>query len=219
MPNLSELQLKDDNQKVDWDNIGEQRSGFTPPPQPGDGYIWQLPADLSSMWNVVNTQKGDRVSLSFFESGLVCVASPNGFTGSAFTGSISNVERNRARKGDPEQFASDLQYLYRDGLGGTEKPKGQIPFANAVSAIGSGKKFGSGVEWNAYCNPNKIRYIDNGEGGSVEDPGGAVGCGARTYQKNIPREADGSYARSFQCQCGAMLLANANLVRFKQVQQ
>lgn len=226
MPNLADLNLKDDNQEVDWDNLGEQRGSFQPPPTPGDGYVWQLPKDLSPCFDTIHIPAKDdkpamdRLSLNFRETGgLPCVASKTGFEGQTFTGSISNMERNRAKKGDAKRMVSELQYLYRDGLGGTEKPKNQGDFAKALSLHG-GQQFGSSVEWGWYCNDKKPRYIDDGNRGSVEDPSGQVGCKTRLYQSDtwLVKDENGALYRIQQCpECGAMLLANANLVRFKQV--
>lgn len=226
MPNLNDL-IKDDNQEVDWDNLGEQRGNFQPPPIPGDGYVWALPKDLGDCIDVIHKDASadgtkpamDRISLNFRETGLPCVASRTGFEGQAYTGSITNFERNRARKNEPKRMVSDLQYLYRDGLGGTEKPKNQAAFGEALKKHG-GQQFGSSVEWNWYCNKNKVRYISDGNGGSAEDPSGQTGCGTSVYQSNAEKDENGVPFRTQVCpnpECQAMLLANANLVRFKQI--
>ena len=219
MTNFSDLDLKDDKvEGVDYDNVGEERGAFTPNLPEGD-YEFQLPQKLSSLWEISNSAKGQRVRLQFSNDEPLRVSNSKTpeLVGSAWTGSISNVERNRARKGEPDRLVSDLGLFMRNALKDQTKVAGQKDLMAVINKH-AGAKFVANNEWSAYCNRNKIRYVTDESGHSVEDPSGTMGCGANYYSSGLPRNADGSKADRLTCNCGAALMARGNLVRFRPAQ-
>jgi hypothetical protein len=220
--NFSELQIKDDKiDGVDYDNIGEERKAFAPTLPEAD-YEFELPSNLANLWDKIELKTGpragqERVTLRFSaEDPLRVVTSKDAsLIGAVWIGSISNVERNRARRGEPERLVSDLGFFVKNALKDTSKIASQKDLMVAVNKH-AGKRFVAFNEWSANCDPGRTRYVTTSEGASVEDPEGKTGCGARYYSSNIPRnEGDGSKADRFSCQCGAALMARGNLVRFR----
>ncbi len=220
MTNFSDLALTDDKiEGVDYDNVGEERGAFTPNLPEGD-YEFQLPKNLAGLWEISASQKGQRVRLQFSNDEPLRVSNSRvpELIGSAWTGSISNVERNRARKGEPDRLVSDLGLFVRNALKDSTKISGQKELMALVNKHG-GEKFVANNEWSAYCNQKKVRYVTDETGHSVEDPEGKQGCGANYYSSGLPRNADGSKADRLTCACGAALMARGNLARFRPAQR
>ena len=211
------LALKDEKVEVDYENIPEQRTGGAPNLPPGR-YIFELPKNLDEAWIVRETGKGQRVALESDRDHPIVIAQvlksqDEPLIGEVWRGSISNAERNRARKGEPERLVSDMTYLLRDGLGDQEaKPKSNKEFIAALNKH-AGARFAADVEWSTYCNKEKTRYIEVEEQ-AVEDPDGTRGCGTNYYQSSIPRDEQGYYKERFSCKCGASLRAFTGLTRF-----
>lgn len=184
MPKLNDLGLTQEHVgTADFENMPDQRGGFGPPLYPGT-YRFKLPtlkAD-SEMWDTLTTEKGPRLNV-LFEGGaaLQILQSAGGLhDGESFECRISAAERNRARKGEEEQFVSDLDYLLRDAFEMKKRPQTNLQYAQALLPL-SGKEFTADVEWNWYCNKKRPIYVDNGQGGStkLEEQ---LGCDRRYYQ-------------------------------------
>lgn len=213
------LALKDEKLDVDYENIPEQRGGGRPNIDPGR-YVFELPKNLAEAWVVRETGRGQRVAI---ESSRDCPivlsralkSSDEALVGQVWYGSISNAERNRARKGEPERFVSDMTYLLKEGFGDPATPKSNKEMIVALNKH-AGEAFSADNEWSCFCNKDKVRFISS-DGQAVEDPDGTKGCGKNYYQRDIPRDAEGYYQERFDCQCGASLRAFQNLVRFGKV--
>jgi hypothetical protein len=168
---------------LDFGSMPEQRGSYGPPLYPGT-YRFKLPLlkpDLD-IWDHRDTDKGPRLVVKFEgASALTIVGSPSNLrNGESFEWNVSNQEFNRARQGEPDQLASDLDFLLRDGFKIPKRPATNLAFAQALIAL-SGKEFTADNEWTWYCNSKRDIYQQNSEGGSqvVE---GVKGCGSKYYQ-------------------------------------
>lgn len=223
-----DIKSKPVTEDTGWDAVPEQRAPMAPQVPPGR-YEWELPASLEGLWetfdaNIMDPKTSEtaleqRVALQFTsEHPLVVVsARDRNWIGALYQGRISNAERNRARRGDPPQLASDMDFLLRDSLKHPDKPRrgDNMGYINAVNKYGR-RRFSANSEWSAYCSadPKKPRYVLDELGQSVEDPDHTPGCGTRYYQGDIPKAADGSYSERLTCTCGASLRCFANLTNF-----
>lgn len=214
------LALKDDPIATDYENIPEQRTGGRPLIPPGR-YVFEIPKDVAAAWVVRETtvaeQKVQRVAVESDRDHPIVLAAvlrkqDESLVGEVWYGSISNVERNRARKGEPANLVSDMTYLLRDGFKDQSKPKVNREFIKALNTH-AGKRFAADNEWSTYCNKTKVRFIEV-DGQAVEDPDKRFGCGANYYQNTIPRDHEGYFQERFTCACGASLRCFQNLVRF-----
>lgn len=154
---------------VDFNNMPEQGGGFTPPPQPG-AYRFKLPATLGPehFKKVESNDFGARVQVRFDETApLLIVQAPATAADrvhTPFETSLSNVPRNRARKGQPAQNVSDADYLLR-ALGITERPATNRAYAEVlIAAAKEGREFTADIEWSWRCNDKREAYF------TVEDP-------------------------------------------------
>lgn len=191
---------------VDFNNMPEQGGGRTPPPQPGT-YRFRLPETLGpeQFKKVDSTDFGPRVQVKFDENApLLIVQAPASAidrVNTPFETSLSNVPRNRARKGQPAQNVSDADYLLR-ALGITERPATNRAYAEVlIAAAKEGREFTADIEWSWRCNDKRDAYFtvedpDNpGQTKSdriplVDEAGNAIpdkfrqGCGKGHYQQN-----------------------------------
>jgi hypothetical protein len=184
---------------------------FTPPPPPG-AYAFQLPADLSSIWDLFDTPDKtppQRVKASFDrDHPLLIVQSPQGKSNNEpFETRLTNNERKRGKGG--ETVASDMDYLLR-ALGETVKPKNNREYMQVV-ARHAGKQFKADLRYSWRCSKDRdIRARD--AQGSVQVIEGKKGCGEAYYQEDVPKSADGQVPYEITCgNCGALLRAFANL--------
>ncbi len=236
-------QLKLDKSKgktaVDYEHVPEQRGEFKALLQPGD-FLFRLPKNLDLAWaepfeaNVGDKGKFERIAVQFDpEHPLTVVGAPPalraanpGVIGETVRVRVANAERNRARKGDPAAYVSDMYYLLFEGLGlDGKKPDENMEWIMALNAF-AGKEFVAALTWSSFCSERNTRYIDDGQGGTTEDPDGTKGCGTRYYQSQLPRGEDGLFAERFTCggkkqvdggtvDCGASLRCFPNLERFR----
>lgn len=233
MARINELGLTNEQvgEALDYGTMQDQFGGFTPPPQPGT-YRFRLPADLTAIWETFDhaggNPPGKRISAKFDEAHpLTIVQSPGGVDdGQPFTTKISNAERKRGKKDDPQaQWISDMDYVNRDVWGLKEKPRGGNPGYAQEFLKHGGSEFTADVEWSWRCNDKRPIFVDNGAGGYEEVPT-QMGCGAGYYQKDIEKvPADPGDAQSpkvyplrITCStpgCGGNVRAFANLVRFR----
>lgn len=191
--------------------------GFAPPPQPGP-YRFTLPGDLSAVWDLIDTVKGQRIRMVLDRDAPLLIAqSPGGkVNNETFQTRLSNVERKRGKDG-PE--ASDLDYLLR-ALGVKTRPTTNKAYILAVSAL-AGKTFGADITYSFQCREDKPIYVYDTDG-TLKPVEGSEGCGKRYYQKDLTRDEKGEFPIQLQCtgrvirdgvetECGAILRGFANL--------
>jgi hypothetical protein len=224
---------------VDYENVPEQRGDYKPLLQPGD-FLFRLPKNLDLAWaEPFDAKVGDkgtfeRIAVQFdAEHPLAVIGAPAALKaanpsviGETVRCRISNAERNRARKGDPAAYVSDMYYFLFEGMAfDGKKPADNMEWITAVNAQ-AGKEFVAALTWSSFCSVDKVRYIDDGQGGTTEDPDKQRGCGARYYQSGLPRDEAGLYLERFTCSgkkqieggvvdCGASLRCFPNLERFR----
>lgn len=215
MAKLSDLGLKNEQVggEVDFDNLPKV-GGFTPLLQPGR-YRFKLPANLSDIFELVESKNGQRIQAVFDQNApLVIVKAPEVSKeriGEPLQQRISNVERPR---GKDKVLVSDMDYLLK-ALGSTTKPKTNQAYGAELAKHG-GKEFDADIEVQYSCNPNKDIYVDDGTGNTtvVEEK---KGCGARYYQKDVEGlKADGKFPERITCSgenCGASLRGFSQLSR------
>lgn len=218
MANLSDVKIAENKYDVaDADQLPEQRGGYQPLLQPAD-YEFQLPANVAQLWEP--TASGKDLKLSFYEEPLTVSRATNpADIGLSYKGQLNTVPLNRARKGEPEVLVDDLTNLLRFGFKDNQKITSKTALAAAINSH-AGQFFKAKVEWSAKCNSNQTRYLQAEDGTSVEDASGTKGCGAKVYERSIPRNPDGTYQERFACtQCGAYLRAFGNVMRFRPVSE
>lgn len=237
MPDLNDLRLRNDVVRVEGDptQIPEQPPARRRMPQPRK-YLWQLPQNLSSAWQKrdVTMKEGpdagkvvERLALNFNQDHpLTIVEDPLGqgeFVGETPMTTISDVERKRQKdKLGKAPVVSDLFFFMRDGLELPILPEEDNTSKGQRINQRAGDLFWAEVELQANCPSGKDIYQD---GKKME---GVKGCGARYYQKAIPREPGSPrYVDRFTCggevdnpdgtkrACGAGLFVNVQLLRFK----
>lgn len=184
---------------------------FTPPPPPG-AYRFQLPGDLSAIWDLFDTPEKtppQRVKATFDrDHPLLIVQSPQGKSNNEpFETRLTNNERKRGKGG--EVVASDMDYLLR-ALGEKQKPKSNREYIQIVQRHVN-KQFGADLRYSWRCSKDRdIRARDTA--GQVQVVEGHKGCGEAYYQEDVPKSADGSVPYEITCgNCGALLRAFANL--------
>ena len=220
--NLADLNkpLKDE---VDFNNLPEQGRGAYPDPPPVGAYRFQLPAGLSlaNFDEVQSTDYGKRVSVRFKDDQpLVIVQSAaSKHDGEPFQTSISNVPRERGKKGSGV-FASDWDYL-NQALGEKKRPATNKAYIDALivkSNAAGGSTFGADVEYSWSCNDQRPAYFDDGQGGTAKAVGDdgeeKKGCGKKYYQGTVSK-VEGAFPVRITCECGATIRAFGNLTRFR----
>lgn len=229
MPKLSELGIgKEQIANVDFDKMPEQMGSFQDPPQPGP-FRFLIPANLSAVWDKVETDNGNRIAAIFDANNPLLIVQSKGkkYDGEPFETRISNAERKRGKRDDANAVAvSDMDYLLRDGLGVTTRPKTNEAYAQALIQHGAGKEFGARIEWSWRCRDDKNIRVDNGQGGLTEVE--QLGCGQRYYMRDVEQVLENPddpqsgkiYPVRITCggkdgvPCGASLRAYASLAGF-----
>lgn len=214
---LNDLKLGTEKlEGADFDDIPENLGrSFPDPPQPGK-YRFRFPVSMAALWAVITTANyGQRIQALFNgDTALTIVQSPGSTkNGEEFETRISNVPRER---GKDKVLVSDMDLLLR-GLGITKKPKTNKDYATEMQKF-AGKDFGATVEFSWRCNPDKPIYIDDGSGtgATTKHPDEKPGCGARYYQRDVPK-VNGEYPVRITCsnpECNANIKAYANLTDF-----
>ncbi len=186
---------------------------FREPPPPG-AYRFQLPDDLSSIWDVYDTPTKtppQRIRAIFDKDHpLLIIQSPGGRSNNdPFETRMSNEERSRGK--DKNIVASDMDYLLR-AFQITTKPASNVGYINVMKQQAK-KQFGADIRYSWKCDPKRnIRVKD--QQGNVQEVEGKKGCGSSFYLEDLPnggKDAAGNVATQIQCTCGAMLRAFANL--------
>lgn len=185
---------------------------FREPPQPGS-YRFQLPDDLSAIWDVYDSPKvgGQRIRAIFDKDHpLLIVQSPGGReNNNPFETRLSNEERSRGK--DKSIVASDMDYVLR-ALGVTAKPSSNRGYIEAMK-LQAKKTFGADIRFSWRCSEQRNIRVKTGEG-ALQEMEGRTGCGTAIYQEDLPnggKDQAGQVPTQVQCQCGAVLRAFANL--------
>ena len=242
--NLNDLGGEALNDGLDYGNLPDQGGAPRPFFQPG-AYRFAFSPLTAANFKAVQSEKfGTRVNVRFDGNApLVVRQSPKGeMDGMPYETSLSNVPRNRAKKGQPEQLASDLDYLNR-ALGVAARPASNAAYAQTLIDYSQpipveggapvAREFGADIEVSYSCNDKKDAYFavsqvdDQGQPtGEVDyqrqpvDGAGAEGpfkqgCGTRIYQGKVTPE-NGRYPERVTCGgCGASLRGFGNLTRFR----
>lgn len=211
---LNDLKLANTSlEGASFDDIPEHiGQSFPDPPQPGK-YRFKLPGDLSTVWAVVESEKhGQRINAVLDQDApLIIVQSPGqAHDGEEFQYRISNVPRERTKE---KILVSDMDLLLR-ALGETKRPTTNKGYAQALQKY-QGQEFSATVEFSWRCNPERDAYFDDGNGGQAKVEG-RTGCGARYYQRDVPK-VEGIYPVRITCsnpECGASVRAFPNLTGF-----
>lgn len=216
---LQELGLKDEPLPVtDLSDLPEFGS-YTPPPQPGT-YRFKLPANLTQVYDVLDTDKGQRLKVVFdSEHPLVIVQAPahrQQYLQTTFQTSISGKERPR---GKDKVEVSDLQYLLK--AVGIQKVNGNRDIVAQLSTKGGGE-FTADITYSYGCSADRFVYLrDPNDPSKLLKCDGVEyaeqkGCGRRYYQdKDVPKDANGNYPLEHACECGAVVRGFANLDRIR----
>jgi len=231
MHSINDLKLTEDKIEIPAE-IPEQFGSFAPPPQPGY-YRFKMPSSLTKIWDLVDVTneevkkrvKSSKALVAIFSNDYpltVTHARDESYIGQTFLTRVQVAPRHRGNN----IYISDMYYLLEKGFDHDMSDcKSWKPRAWADALIThANEEFGARVEWSAFCNPNKVRYILDDQGNAIEDPSGVKGCGANVYEPDIPRNEDKTFMLRFECgSCGeddgthAYLRAYANLAEFKKV--
>lgn len=214
---LQDLGLKDETLPVsDLSDIPEFGT-YTPPPQPGR-YRFKLPLDLSAVYDVMDTDKGQRLKVIFdAEHPLTIIQTPahrTEYMGTTFQTQVSGRERPR---GKDKVEVADLSYLLK--AVGITQVKGNPDIVRQFSQKG-GAEFSADITYSYGCREGQPIYLTD-----PADPSKLVkcdgvefalqnGCGKRYYQdRDVKKDAQGNYPLQHPCTCGAILRGFANLDR------
>ena len=226
---------------VDIATAPEQIGNWAPLPQPGRGYLFQLPV-ISADHDVdeIESDKGARVAVRFggrkegmnYPDPLLVLAGPDDQAiGNPLSVRLSNEERSF---GGPEDEAGSQLFYLLMAFGEDMSHKGNADYLNALMAHG-GEKFKADLGWTGRCSEDRDIYMvnpDTGEGAVQE---GVKGCGTRfssrptkTNRKGVttwqaPREIDdegkeipgGRFLERFNCTCNARISLFPELNNFQ----
>lgn len=226
---LKELKTEGQEPAIDYDNLPEERGQYVPPPQPGD-YRFKLPADLTKNWDLGEYEKDGQkyqvATMVFNDDAPLTIVQAAQKANEQFVGQspwvrISTRRRKRGKDG-PE--VSDTTYLAR-ALDPKARPQSIKDFIEFFRKQG-GREFVAAGEYTGFCNPKKPAKVQ------LEDPqthevtleikqdaqGNPVnGCGNNYYQSDWPKGADGLFASTMTCGCGALIYPFFQLARFRSV--
>jgi hypothetical protein len=225
LPNLNDLNLveEDNIPDIDPDELAGQIGSYIPVPQPGT-YRFKLPGDLTSVYETVDTPKGQRIKAVFRDESALFVETLNQpFPYVA----LSSEEREVGKAKKPgAELAYLLTALGEDKLPGFSNSRG---YAQALQKH-SGESFVADVDWSVNCSTKKDIWVFDEEAKKTIKKEGTKGCG-RLYatsefdSKNanggksilIPKYEDGNLSDRFPCECGAQLKVSfPRLKNFKQ---
>lgn len=189
---------ENDTIDVDVESMPEEFGNRTPPPQPGSGYVVELPAISldDEGWSVEESENEGSYPVYTFdpraqskdEEGNEIDRTPNGLKllsgpdpnlseGQEIRVRLSARPRTFTDRGGVQQKVSQMAYLIRAILGPVSL-KNAIEYADALVQCG-GKRVKVDIDWTARCAPDRAKYgidPDTGEAGVME---GEVGCGQR----------------------------------------
>lgn len=211
------------------DEVPEQRGEFAPNPYPGwfavelppdISGLWEV-QEVKDPRNPQGETKVQRVQLVFTAEGApLTVLQAHGQetiygAGTGMGGKVSNVERRRGKKDEKDApLVSDMYYFGEELGHDMDRLRAALRAAPGRANhiwIEHMNEHGGGrlkvkVSWSARCDENRKRYVweANPEtglatGGTVEDPSGDKGCGAKFYLKDIPKDENSRYMERFMC--------------------
>lgn len=188
MPALNSLGLTNEQvSDVDFATMPDQRGSFGSLLQPGT-YRFKFPIfDANApIWDSLDAptgRSGKRINLKFEDAfALTVVQSPGSVhNGESFEARFSNREFNQARKGEPDYFVSDLDFIFRDVLKLPLPAKTNAQYAQFAIQSLSGKEMTADLEFTWKCNPKNDIRVDDGQGTTTVVEG-QKGCGNGWYQ-------------------------------------
>lgn len=182
----------------------------------------EIAADPNLAANPMVPQVLQRLRVKFDKENPLVVVGNGELDGTPVATSISNVPRKRSKKGEPVIKVADMTYWLRTSLGLPGDVKLTTPkewFAAILAQAGKTFRIEHGLT--AQCRLDKVRYIndpnDASGRGSMEDPSGQMGCGARYYTKDfrLAKEHGGGFSDVLYCkQCQAKLRGFFQIERF-----
>lgn len=202
-------------------DLPAQGGGGTPNLPPGP-YVFRIPANIAQLVTLFDDPKRgpdakpivgagagveQRVKVHFDRtSALVVVGGP--LDGEAMTSVITNIPFPRGKKGSDAPAVADMMYLLRVSrkyTGPLTRPREW--FDALVAQANQLVRLKVGIA--GRCDTERVRYLDDGNGGAVEAPDGSKGCGERYYTRDYKNPAGtgapGSYGNEVACECGAIV--------------
>ncbi len=216
---LNDLSTKPVKDEVDFHNLPEQFGGSTPPLPPGSYRFKLSKLGPDNFDKAESAEYKDRMKVLFNDAAPLEVVQSlgNKHNGEPFKTQLSNIPR--ARNKDRTVFASDVDYLLQ-ALGVKERPKSARGYADVLMAKSlEGAEFTADIEWSWHSNENKAARFPQ-EGGRLEEVAGEdgqplKGSGERWYQKDVPKQEDGTFPLYVTDANGASVRAFGNLTRFR----
>jgi len=236
----------EDAPDVDMANMPDEISAPKPAPYPGR-YTLQLPPEFnfepfeaSKPPEVEGGEKRKvkRLRVVFDDSHPITIVASaplnTDWIGHNVTG--VRISNNEYPSGDEKLMVSELGFLLKKGFGEILPARaGSVEYARAL-VTHANQKFGADIEWSAFCDPDRKRYIyDEKSGRNVEDQ--TAGCGQRWAQNTFTKR-DGTttkqirmevveiggqsvqrFAEHFRCDCLASLRCFPRLRNFDAVSQ
>jgi hypothetical protein len=235
---LADLGLKKGTAEgVDYDHIPDERGGgFIVPPYPAD-YVFKLPGDMNTVWDVFEDGEGKQWVSTVFDDDnplVITTAKDPAVVGTNLHVRINNKPRVRSKKENIS--VSDMVYLIRvldptarPGAGVKDQAKLNEAFVAEMKKH-AGKEFLAAEVWTANCSPKRDAYfpvVDPQTGQQTtatekhenpDAPGSFVqGCDKRYYMGDWPKDESGRYYDSRMCTCGAVLRPFPSLERYRAV--
>jgi hypothetical protein len=226
MPNPNDLNLvaEEEAPDIESDEMPRQYSpGFTKPPQPLKTYQFRLPADISSVYDTFDTERGQRIKAQFRSDKALA----NVTTGESLDYTVTTQEREYGKAGE-KKLGSEMAFLLT-ALGEKTIPA----FSNsrklmaALSSHGGGL-FKADVDWEATCQKDRDIYTFDATQGKSVKAEGKKGCGRKwaTRSYTAPKATDGKshlipkdnglWVDNFECVCGAMIRVFVRLVNYRE---
>lgn len=175
-------------------DLPEQGGGQRTPTIMPAIHLFRLPANLDQCWdardyekkdaegNVMNGPDGkplvEQHLLLQFDKDNPLVVVGGEYDGLPAHATITTMGRRRGKRNDPKApVVADMTYLLRDALNDNTPIKFRKDYFAAINKhAGQVIRLETGLS--AQCNPERVRYIDDGAGNVIEDPDGTKGCDA-----------------------------------------
>lgn len=184
---------------------------------------FQLPANLAQAFELYDEKEKDRNGnetekvvqrIRFvFDNDAPLIVKGGPRDGEVLRARISSSPRKRGKKGSDAPSVADLAYLLRISLNDKTSVITTTRQWHDAIASHAGEYIRLMHGLRGSCNPKGVRYIDNGEGGSKEDPAGTMGCG-KYYRTKDFKQDDGTYSNELDCDCGAVIRAFGDIEQY-----
>lgn len=188
---------------------------ITPTVLPGF-HLLQLPGNLDQCWEAKDYEKKDddgnvmvyqpgtknaqgedlagkpiieqHFLLKFDKDSPLIVVGGGTFDGLPVMATITTLPRKRGKKTDANRpNVADMTYFVRDCLNDNSPVKFRKDWIAIVNKY-AGKVIRIESGLSAQCDPERVKYVDDGTGKTIEDPDGQKGCG----QAQGPKSKQGS---------------------------